>query len=185
MDFAWRTLPMKRARLLSICSISLALAFTLTTACKAKAPKNADASRPAPLATTEVTAPAAAAPSSVDSAMIADVRGPLRDAFYDYDAASLREDARAALAKDAEWLMGHPTAKVLIEGHCDERGTDEYNLSLGDRRANAVKEYLSALGIEESRFKTVSYGRQRPYCTDDNEDCYRQNRRAHFLLVSK
>ena len=176
---------MKRARLVSICSISLALALGLATACKAKAPKNADASRPAPLATTEVTAPSAA-PSSVGSPLVADdFRGPLRDAFYDYDAASLREDARTALAKDAEWLKSHPTAKVLVEGHCDERGTDEYNMALGDRRANAVKEYLSALGIDEARFKTVSYGRQRPFCAEDSEPCHQQNRRAHFLLVSR
>ncbi|MDQ6893970.1 MAG: peptidoglycan-associated lipoprotein Pal [Acidobacteriota bacterium] len=179
---------MKRARLISIHALSFALVFALTSACKAKAPKNADASRPAPLATTEVTSPSAA-PTDVgspDGGLIADhFRGPLGDAFYDYDAASLREDARAALARDAEWLKSHPTAKVLIEGHCDERGTDEYNMSLGDRRANAAKEYLSALGIEESRCKTVSYGRQRPYCTDDNEECYRQNRRAHFLLTAK
>jgi peptidoglycan-associated lipoprotein len=179
---------MKRARLLSICSVSLAaaLSLTLTSACKAKAPKNADAARPAaPLASTEVKAPSAS-PTDVGSPASTDNFGKaIRDAFYDYDAASLREDARAALAKDAEWLKQHPNAKVIIEGHCDERGTDEYNLALGDRRANAAKEYLSALGIDESRFKTVSYGRQRPFCTDDNDACYQENRRAHFLVSMK
>ena len=174
---------MKRARILPLCLVSLSL--VAVAACKAKAHKTAADSRPAPLATTEVTAPAAA-PSDVGSPMISDTVGKyLKDTYYDYDAASLREDARAALAADAEWLKRHPAAKVVIEGHCDERGTDEYNLALGDRRANAAKEYLAALGIDEARFKTVSYGRARPFCTDENEACYQENRRAHFLVSMK
>jgi peptidoglycan-associated lipoprotein len=176
---------MKRARLISIGSLSLAFAFTLTTACKAKAPKTTESARPAPLASTEVKAPSAS-PTDVGAPASTDSFGKsIRDAFYDYDAASLREDARAALAKDAEWLKSHPAARVIIEGHCDERGTDEYNMALGDRRANAAKEYLAALGIDESRFKTVSYGRQRPFCTDENDACYQENRRAHFLVSMK
>lgn len=180
---------MKRARLfpLSPLFVSLALvsALALVSGCKAKAPKNTDSAKPGPVASTEVKPPTAS-PSDVGAPMAEDAASKyLKDTFYDYDAATLREDARTALAADAEWLKRHPAAKVVIEGHCDERGTDEYNLSLGDRRANAAKEYLQAMGIDEGRFKTVSYGRARPFCTDENETCYQENRRAHFLVSMK
>ncbi len=75
--------------------------------------------------------------------------------------------------------------QFLIEGHCDERGTAEYNLALGDRRANAAREYLAALGVDASRVRTVSYGKERPFCTASTEECYQQNRRAHFLITAK
>ncbi len=75
--------------------------------------------------------------------------------------------------------------QILIEGHCDERGTGSYNLALGDRRANAAKEYLVSLGIDGSRIKTVSYGKERPFCTDSNESCWQQNRRAHLVITAK
>jgi len=179
---------MKRARLLPLspvfASLAIVSALTLVSGCKAKAPKNADSARPAPVATTEVRPPAAS-PTDVGAPATSDASKYLKDTFYDYDAATLREDARTALAADAEWLKDHPGAKIVIEGHCDERGTDEYNLALGDRRANAAKEYLQALGIDEGRFKTVSYGRARPFCTDENETCYQENRRAHFLVSMK
>ena len=168
---------MKHASLISISALSLAAALSVTSACKAKAPKSADAVRPAPVGSTEVTAPSAS-PTDVGSPATSDNFGrSIRDAFYDYDAASLREDARAALAKDAEWLKSHPTARVIIEGHCDERGTDEYNLALGDRRANAAKEYLSALGSR----RAITRAR----CTDENDACYQENRRAHLLVSIK
>jgi peptidoglycan-associated lipoprotein len=180
---------MKRARLLLfspvVLSLALVAALTFVSGCKAKAPKNADSAKPAPVASTEVRPPTAS-PTDVGSPMTEDAASKyLKDTFYDYDAATLRDDARTALAADAEWLKRHPAAKVVIEGHCDERGTDEYNLSLGDRRANAAKEYLEAMGIDESRFKTASYGRARPFCTDESETCYQENRRAHFLVSMK
>ena len=112
-------------------------------------------------------------------------KGYLTDAFFDYDQSDLREDARTALAADAEWLKKYPTVQVLIEGHCDERGTGGYNLALGDRRANAAKEYLVSLGIDGSRLETVSYGKERPFCTESNESCWQQNRRAHLVITAK
>ena len=182
---------MKRSRLfpLSPAFVSLALvsalALSVASGCKAKAPKNTDSAKPSPVASTEVKPPTAS-PTDVGAPMTGDAASKyLKDTFYDYDAATLRDDARTALAADAEWLKRHPAANVVIEGHCDERGTDEYNLSLGDRRANAAKEYLQALGIDEGRFKTVSYGRARPFCTDESETCYQENRRAHFLVSMK
>jgi peptidoglycan-associated lipoprotein len=110
---------------------------------------------------------------------------PLGDAFFDYDSATIRPDAQAAIAKDATWLQRWPSTKITVSGHADERGTPEYNLALGERRANAVKSYLQSLGIAADRVLTVSYGKERPFCTGDNEACWSQNRRGHFLITAK
>lgn len=105
----------------------------------------------------------------------------VRDAYFDYDKAEIRPDAREALQKTAAFLKNYPQAHVLIEGHCDERGSTEYNLALGDRRANAVKEYLVNLGIPASNLNTVSYGKEKPFCTESTETCWQENRRGHFV----
>jgi peptidoglycan-associated lipoprotein len=105
----------------------------------------------------------------------------VRDAYFDYDKADLRPDARAALAKTADFLKNYAQIKVTIEGHCDERGSTEYNLALGDRRASAVKQYLVSLGISADRLSTVSFGKEKPFCTESNEACWQQNRRGHFV----
>lgn len=108
----------------------------------------------------------------------------VQDAYYDYDKSDIREDARATLTKDADALKRIfaelPDANVVLEGHCDERGSAEYNLGLGDRRAAAAKEFLVQLGVPADKVKTISYGKERPQCTESNEDCYQKNRRAHF-----
>jgi peptidoglycan-associated lipoprotein len=105
----------------------------------------------------------------------------VRDAYFDYDKADIRPDAREALSKTADFLKAHPQFKVTIEGHCDERGSTEYNLALGDRRAGAVKQYLVSLGISADRISTVSFGKEKPFCTQSNEACWQQNRRGHFV----
>jgi peptidoglycan-associated lipoprotein len=105
----------------------------------------------------------------------------VRDAYFDYNKADLRPDAREALAKTADFLRNYPQVRVTIEGHCDERGSTEYNLALGDRRANAAKQYLVSLGISADRLSTVSFGKEKPFCTEHNEQCWQQNRRAHFV----
>lgn len=107
----------------------------------------------------------------------------VKDAFYDLDKSDLRDDARAALTKDAEFLRSYPDVKVSIEGHCDERGSTEYNLGLGQRRAEAAKNYLISLGIPADRMETTSWGKERPFCTEHDESCWQQNRRAHFVLA--
>jgi peptidoglycan-associated lipoprotein len=108
----------------------------------------------------------------------------VQDAFFDYDKSDIREDARATLSRDADALKSiladFTGAVISIEGHCDERGSAEYNLGLGDRRSNAAKDYLVQMGVGADRLKTVSYGKERPQCTDSNESCWQQNRRAHF-----
>ncbi len=107
----------------------------------------------------------------------------VRDAFFDFDRADIRPDGRVALTQTAEFLREYPEARVLIEGHCDERGSTEYNLGLGDRRSNGAREFLLSLGIAENRIQTISYGKERPFCFESNEDCWQQNRRAHFVLL--
>jgi peptidoglycan-associated lipoprotein len=107
----------------------------------------------------------------------------VQDAYFDFDKADIRSDARAALAKTADFLRNYPQVKVVVEGHCDERGSTEYNLALGDRRAAAVKQYLVSLGIGADRMSTVSYGKEKPFCTESNEDCWQRNRRGHFVMA--
>ncbi|MBN2241265.1 MAG: peptidoglycan-associated lipoprotein Pal [Acidobacteria bacterium] len=106
----------------------------------------------------------------------------IRDAFFDFDKYDIRDDARAALTSNIRALKERPSIRITIEGHCDERGSSKYNLALGDRRANAAKEFLVNQGIEAGRIDTVSYGEERQFCTEKSEECYQQNRRAHFLM---
>ncbi len=112
-------------------------------------------------------------------------KGYLVDAFFDFQKTELREDARAALARDAQWLHEFPSTEILLEGHCDDRGTDAYNLALGEQRAAAVRGYLISLGIADTRMRTVSYGKERPFCTEDDDSCWQENRRAHVLVTAK
>jgi peptidoglycan-associated lipoprotein len=107
----------------------------------------------------------------------------VQDAYFDYDKADIRADAREALTKTADFLRRHAEVKVTIEGHCDERGSTEYNLTLGDRRAQAVRQYVTSLGISADRLNTVSYGKEKPVCTDHNEECWQKNRRGHFVMA--
>jgi peptidoglycan-associated lipoprotein len=116
---------------------------------------------------------------------LAEITGKLQPVFYDYNKSDIRDDQVAALQNNAAVLKQNPQANVLIEGHCDERGTEEYNQALGDRRATAAKDYLVSLGIAENRVRTISYGETRPFAQGHNEDAWRQNRRAQFVAVSK
>jgi peptidoglycan-associated lipoprotein len=108
--------------------------------------------------------------------------GPLADIRFDYDRANLTDEARATLEKHALWLQGHRSAKVTIEGHCDERGTTDYNLALGEQRARATMEYLTSLGVAAARLRTVSYGKERPLDRSGTEAAFAKNRRAHFAV---
>jgi peptidoglycan-associated lipoprotein len=103
------------------------------------------------------------------------------DAYFDYDSAELRTDAKAAIRKDADFFKKYPSMRITIEGHCDERGSTEYNLALGQRRANAVMQYLVSLGIPESRLSATSWGKEKPFCMEATEACYTKNRRGHFV----
>jgi peptidoglycan-associated lipoprotein len=105
------------------------------------------------------------------------------DIYFDYDQYDIRPDAESTIQDIASWLLKNPSSNVLIEGHCDERGTNEYNLALGDRRAKAVRDYLIALGIAANRIETLSYGEEQPACIEASEVCWAKNRRAHFIMV--
>jgi peptidoglycan-associated lipoprotein len=105
------------------------------------------------------------------------------DAFFDFNKSDVRADARDALSKTAEFLRQYPQVRVSIEGHCDERGSTEYNLGLGERRAQAAKNFLTSLGISADRMETVSWGKERPFCSEHTEDCWQKNRRAHFVMA--
>jgi peptidoglycan-associated lipoprotein len=110
---------------------------------------------------------------------------PLTDAFFGYDATDLDEAARSAIQKDVEWLKRWSSTKVMVEGHADSRGTNEYNLALGERRADAVRDYLVSLGIPTERVTIVSKGEETPACTEETESCWQQNRRGHFIVTAK
>ena len=104
--------------------------------------------------------------------------------FFAFDRADISPEARQILVRQADWLRRYPNVTVTIEGHCDERGTREYNLALGARRANAVKEYLVSLGVSAGRLETISYGKERPICTESDESCWAQNRRGVTVITS-
>jgi peptidoglycan-associated lipoprotein len=112
-------------------------------------------------------------------------RGFSPDVYFDYDESNLSDDTREKLSRNADLLKGNPQFSVTVEGHADSRGTSEYNLALGERRANAVRDYLSSLGVVANRMRTISYGKERPVCTEETESCWSQNRRAHMIITGR
>src|ERR1051326_1253177 len=127
-----------------------------------------------------------ALPSDIEELnRVAQQRGYIADAFFAYDESTLSADAQSALSTSANWLKKNPQYNLLIEGHCDERGTEQYNLALGDRRANTAKEYLATLGVDSARIRTVSYGEERPFGPGHDESAWAKNRRDHLVLVGK
>jgi len=103
------------------------------------------------------------------------------DIYFDFDKSNIREDAKPELGKLAEFLKSHGGINVVIEGHCDERGTSDYNLALGEKRAKSTLNYLVSLGVKASRLSTVSYGKEKPQCSESSEECWQKNRRSHFI----
>lgn len=156
----------------------------------------AAASKPAPppvrTATTQRPAtinPAPRYPNASTRARIDQLLAKIEDAYFDYDKASLRPDALKALQADStelrEILKDYPDYKVTIEGHCDERGSAEYNLALGDKRAEAAKDYLVQVGIPSAQFNVLSYGKERPICQEHDEACWQRNRRIHIVAMAR
>ena len=171
-------------RLAQIASVSL---LVLAGACTSRPEAVATAPPPAP--------PAAPAPAPLPPAPPPVARGPLPGSAEDfrvnvgdtvhfaYDQYAIEEADRATLQKQATWLQQYPNVRVTVEGHADERGTREYNLALGARRANSVKEFLVSLGVSTARVDTISYGKERPMCTESNESCWSQNRRGITVVA--
>jgi len=112
-------------------------------------------------------------------------RGYLQDIFFDTDRYDLKPEAREILARNSSWLQQFQSVRILVEGHCDERNTREYNLALGERRANAVRDYLVFLGIAPNRVRTISYGEERPFALGHDESAWRLNRRSHFVITAR
>jgi peptidoglycan-associated lipoprotein len=125
--------------------------------------------------------PAVVVPTNTLSAE-EEFKANVQDVFYDYDTYDVRADAEATLTRDASYLVSHPDVKVVLGGYCDERGSNEYNLALGQNRADAAKKALVAAGVAESRIRVISYGKEKPFCSESTEECWQQNRRAGFTL---
>jgi peptidoglycan-associated lipoprotein len=163
-----------------------------TTAASAPAPTGspspsaaAPSTTPAPSMTPSPAAPSTAAPSTTPPAPSEfTANANLKDVFFDFDKYDVRPNDAKTLDTNAAWLKSNDNL-VLIEGHCDERGTNEYNLALGERRAKATMNYLVAQGVQASRITIISYGKERPTCTEHSEACWAQNRRAHFLVKAR
>ena len=124
--------------------------------------------------------PAAVAPTMTDEDLFSQ---NIKDIYFDYDKSDLRPSDQASVQADVAFLQSHPNINFTVEGHCDERGSTEYNLALGDNRANSVKNALVAGGVSADRIKTVSLGKEKPFCTESNEACWQQNRRGHFVYA--
>jgi peptidoglycan-associated lipoprotein len=161
----------------------VALAGCSSTAAKSD---TSSTEKPAAESTEKSKPPAAAAgESKTTSSLDALQRGespasPLKEVYFDFDRYDLRDDARETLKSNWEWLKSNPSAQVQIEGHADERGTTEYNLSLGSKRAQSVRDYLATLGAPAERLSTISYGEEIPVCREQTEECWQKNRRARF-----
>ena len=125
--------------------------------------------------------PAVQVPTNTMSAE-EEFKANVQDIFFDYDADAIRTDAESTLSKDASYLVSHADVKVVIGGYCDERGSDEYNLALGQRRADSTKNALVTAGVAASRVRVISYGKEKPFCSESNEACWQQNRRAGFTM---
>ena len=189
-----------------VCGIAV-VGIVLVPACRSKKTPppvttptvTSTSSTPPPPVDTTVTPPAdfvktdtepkvtvEALPADIDQLnRVVQEKGYLQDAFFGYDEAALSSDAQSALSASASWLKQNPNYNLLIEGHCDERGTEQYNLALGDRRANIAREYLATLGVDASRIRTVSYGEERPFDAGHDESAWAKNRRAHLVLVGR
>lgn len=148
------------------------------------APAQTVAPPPAPPTTMDKTPPELAG-DVVAAYEYAVKQGLLGDIYFDFDKYELRPDARERLRKNADFMKEYPEFTYGLEGHCDERGTNEYNLALGERRANAAKDYLTSLGVASSRVRTISYGEEKPFCMGHDESCWGRNRRGHFVMTGK
>ena len=170
--------------------LTLALTGCHHTVTTAKAPPAPPTPAPAPAAApAEKPAPAPAAPAFAKKPELTEEElfaQNVKDIFFSYDNADVRADEQPLVSSDAAFLASHPAIKVLIEGHCDERGSDVYNLSLGESRADKIRNALIQQGVSADRIKVISFGKERPFCSSaENDACWQQNRRAHFVLQAR
>ena len=179
-----------------------AMVLLVETGCRRQAPAQTPAPPPPPQAAAPVAPPAPPPPPApaappkpaplTEEQIFAqttleqlNAQRPLADVFFDYDQSGVRDDGRAPLQKNADWLKRWASTQITVEGHADSRGSSEYNLALGSRRATSVKDYLVNLGVPGNRITVVSKGKEQPFCTTESEDCWQQNRRGHFIITAK
>ena len=189
-----------RVRVSAVVILSLAMTVAACGKKKVETPPPATPTQPAPAEPTRPTPPPPPPAAPVDKApaplsedeifakMTLDElnkQAPLDDVYFHYDSIELRDEARASLQKSMQWLQRRPSTKFMIEGHADSRGTNEYNFALADRRAAAVRDYLISLGLAAERVTTVSKGEEQPFCAEETEACWQQNRRGHFIFTAK
>jgi peptidoglycan-associated lipoprotein len=189
----------KKGRILSVLTLTIiAVAFMLVAGCQQKAatrPEKA-AQPPAkeqPEAGKEQKAPEKITGEKAGTVTSEDMppgyaegkEGMFEDVLFDYDKYDVKEKYRAEMQSVAAWLTKNSSATLSVEGHCDDRGTNEYNLALGDRRSKSVKDFLVSLGVPSSRIEIISYGEEKPLCTEQTEECWAKNRRAHFVILTK
>jgi peptidoglycan-associated lipoprotein len=179
---------------LLVYSLAIVLVFSFAVSCKKK-PK--EVPPPPPQAQEQpqverVEAPVVQEPQFTEEELYLrksleqiNLEKPLGTIYFDYDRAVVREDARVTLESNAVWLKKFRTAKILVEGHCDERGTEEYNLALGEKRAKSAQDYLLSLGIGSDRIRIISYGKSQPINPGHDEGAWQMNRRAQFLIIEK
>ena len=183
-------------------AVVVIVALTAAGACGKKEPATAPATPPPAPTTTPTTPPPPPPPPApketppppppteeeLFSRMTLDelnAKRPLADVYFSYDRIELTDEARANLQKNAEWLKRWTSTKIMVEGHADSRGTNEYNLALAERRADNVRDYLVSLGIPTDRVTIVSKGEEQPFCSEETESCWQQNRRGHFIVTAK
>ncbi len=172
----------RSSRTLSLLLVAVLSLLLMAPGCSSRRRASAGTEPPpAPPTTPETGTETETPPSPPSTGGQDQVAAQLRDAFFDFDDASLREDAKGALDGNARYMEANGGVNVVIEGHCDERGSVEYNLALGEKRARAAKDYLVAYGINASRMTTISYGKERPFDPGHSEEAWAQNRRAHFV----
>jgi len=169
-----------KAMTMAIAGVVMMLA---TTSCSSKKPAPVVDTNPNPNQLNENTSNGSGGGlEDWEKGLIPGKGGPLSDIHFGYNDSSIQDQDGSVLRSNASWLQAHPQTKVQVEGYCDERGSEEYNIALGAKRAQAGKDYLATLGISESRMSTISYGKELPLCTDHDESCWSQNRRDHFTV---
>jgi len=192
---------MMRARYLSVVALGVVLTLAVS-GCHKNVPQVAAAPpvpppaappappppAPPPAPPRAVPAPAALTEEEIFQRKTLDqlnAERPLSDVFFDYDMSEIRADARGPLQMNADWMKKWTGTQIMLEGHSDSRGTSEYNLALGSRRANTIRDYMVSLGVPTTRITVVSKGKEAPFCSDENEACWQQNRRGHFVITGK
>ncbi len=189
----------KRSRVLSVLALTIiAVSFMLVAGCQQKAATRPEKTSPPAAKEQPESAQQQKGPEKITEQKGGTVtsedmppgyaegkEGMFEDVLFDFDKYDVKESYKAEMQSVAAWMTKNSSATLSIEGHCDDRGTNEYNLALGDRRAKSVKDFLISLGVPSSRIETISYGEEKPLCTEQTEECWAKNRRAHFVILTK